>query len=96
MLLPPAPTTRIHQARTGQDLTLIKMVLELQMIKMVLELQPIRMVLELLLIRMAKAQMDSKMTIHFPSPLGHQNNRLMSDITEMRTKLKTSMILSSE
>jgi len=87
MLLPPAPTTRIHQARTGQDLTLIKMVLELQMI---------RMVLELLLIRMAKAQMDSKMTIHFPSPLGHQNNRLMSDITEMRTKLKTSMILSSE
>ena len=78
MLLPPAPTTRIHQARTGQDLTLIKMVLEL------------------LLIRMAKAQMDSKMTIHFPSPLGHQNNRLMSDITEMRTKLKTSMILSSE
>ena len=87
MLLPPAPTTRIHQARTGQDLTLIKMVLELQ---------PIRMVLELLLIRMAKAQTDSKMTIHFPSPLGLQNNRLMSDITEMRTKLKTSMILSSE
>jgi len=62
MLLPPAPTIRILQARTDQELTLIKMVLELTLIKMVLEL---------LLIRMAKAQTDSKMTIHFPSPLGH-------------------------
>ena len=87
MLLPPAPTIRILQTRMGQELTLIKMVLELQLIKMVLEL---------LLIRMTKAQTDSKLTIHFPSPLVHQNSRLMSGITVMRAQLKTSMILNSE
>ena len=87
MLLPPAPTIRIRQTRMGQELTLIKMVLELLLIKMVLEL---------LLIRMTKAQTDSKLTIHFPSPLVHQNSRLMSGITVMRAQLKTSMILNSE
>jgi len=96
MLLPPAPTIRILQTRMGQELTLIKMVLELLLIKMVLELLLIKMVLEPLLIKMTKAQTDSKLTIHFPSPLVHQNSRLMSGITEMRAQHKTSTILSSE
>jgi hypothetical protein len=87
MLPPPAPTIRIRPTRMGQELTLIKMGQELTLIKMGQEL---------LLIRMTKAQTDSKLTIHFPSPLVHQNSRLMSGITVMRAHLKTSMILSSE
>ena len=47
-------------------------------------------------IKMARAQMGKQLTILSPSLLVPQNSRLMSGITVMRTKLKTSMIQRSE
>jgi len=77
-------------------LLLLATTIKIRQIRMALELILIKLIQELTLIRITKAQMDNKLTIHFPSPSVHQNSRPTLGITVVRAYLKTSMILSSE